>query len=254
LNPSYLPWQLAALFATGVFAGFVDSIAGGGGLIALPVLMSFGGDPRHVLGTNKLQASFGSASAAWHYSRAGHGSFGDCRRAFILTVIGAAIGTWTVLRMDPSFLRKAIPVLLTAVAIYVLFKPAMGQHDKPATMPKLAFDLIFGFGLGFYDGFFGPGVGTFWTMAFVLFRGINLLKATGSTKIVNLGSNLTSLAFFAARGEVFYSGGLCMGIGQLLGARIGSKLVVRRGTGFIRPAFVLIVLGITARLFYQAFH
>ena len=111
-SKTYPAWQLGLLFATGIFAGFVDSIAGGGGLITLPVLLSFGGDPRHVLGANKLQATCGSASAAWHYSQAKTVPWRDCVRGFLITIVGAAIGTWTVLRLDPSFLKRTIPILV----------------------------------------------------------------------------------------------------------------------------------------------
>jgi uncharacterized protein len=247
-NKSYPGWQLGLLFATGIFAGFVDSIAGGGGLITLPVLLSFGGDPRHVLGANKLQATCGSASAAWHYSQAKTVPWRDCVRGFLITIIGAAIGTWTVLRLDPSFLKRAIPVLLIVVAIGVLLRPELGRLDVPPRVRRHWFDLIFGLGLGFYDGFFGPGVGTFWTMAFVMALGFNLTKATGYTKVMNLASNLTSLTFFAASGEVYYAAGISMGMGQFLGARIGSRLVIKRGTKFIRPVFIVIVLAVTVRL------
>ena len=244
----YPAWQLGLLFATGIFAGFVDSIAGGGGLITLPVLLSFGGDPRHVLGANKLQATCGSASAAWHYSQAKTVPWRDCVRGFLITIIGAATGTWAVLRLDPSFLKRAIPILLIVVAVGILLRPELGQADAPPRVRRHWFDLIFGLGLGFYDGFFGPGVGTFWTMAFVMALGFNLTKATGYTKVMNLASNLTSLAFFVASGEIYYAAGISMGVGQLLGARIGSRLVIKKGTKFIRPVFIVIVLAVTARL------
>ena len=116
-------WQLPLLFATGLVAGFVDSIAGGGGLIALPVLLSCGLDPRHALGTSKLQSTFGSGSAAWHYAQAGTVDLKDCTRGFVLSIVGAALGALAVQRLDPSFLRRTIPILLIAVALYVLASP-----------------------------------------------------------------------------------------------------------------------------------
>src|SRR5258706_7863925 len=111
-------WQLPLLFLVGLAAGFVDSIAGGGGLIALPALLSCGLDPQTALGTSKLQSTFGSASAAWHYAQAKTVPLNDCARAFLLTLLGAALGTLVVQRVDPSFLKRAIPILLGAVAIY----------------------------------------------------------------------------------------------------------------------------------------
>src|SRR3954470_20766831 len=161
-------WQLPLLFLVGFAAGFVDSIAGGGGLIALPALLSCGLDPQTALGTSKLQATFGSGSAAWHYARAGTVSLRDCARGFLLTLIGAALGTLVVQRLDPSFLKRCIPILLAVVAIYTLLKPRLGEEDVHPRMNRAWFDVSFGLVFGFYDGFFGPGVGTFWTMAFML--------------------------------------------------------------------------------------
>src|SRR5690242_21810788 len=123
-------WQLPLLFAAGLAAGFVDSIAGGGGLITLPVLLSLGLKPQEALGTNKLQATFGSGSAAAHYAAAKTVSLTECARGFIYTTIGAAFGAVAVQRIDPAFLRRAIPVLLLVVAVYVLCKPTLGTKDQ----------------------------------------------------------------------------------------------------------------------------
>jgi uncharacterized membrane protein YfcA len=246
-------WQWPLFFATGIAAGFVDSIAGGGGLITLPVLLSFGFDPRLALGTNKLQATFGSGSAAWHYARAGTVNWRDCGRGFVLTFLGSALGTLAVQQLDPSVLRRAIPVLLAVVAIYSLLRPQLGEKDVHPRMTRPAFDLTFGLLLGFYDGFFGPGTGTFWAMAFVLVLGFNLTRATGYTKVMNLGSNLASLLFFLCAGHVLLIAGLVMGLGQLVGAKLGSRMVIKHGTRFIRPVFITMVLAITAKLLYDAY-
>jgi uncharacterized membrane protein YfcA len=244
-------WQLLLLFATGWVAGFVDSIAGGGGLISLPVLLNLGLDPQSALGTNKLQATFGSASASWHYARAQTIPWRDCARGFVLTLIGAALGSWAVQQLDPSLLRRIIPMLLIAVAFYTLLKPRLGETDLLPRMPRLWFDLIFGLSLGFYDGFFGPGTGTFWTMAFVLGLGLNLSRATGYAKIMNFASNLSSLIFFLLSGKVLFTIGLIMGVGQLVGARMGARMVIRNGTKLIRPVFITMVLAITGKLLYD---
>jgi uncharacterized protein len=246
-------WQLALLFLVGLMAGFVDSIAGGGALITLPVLLNFGLDPRHALGTNKLQATFGSASAAWHYAQAGTVPLKDCRRGFLLSLTGAALGTLAVQQVDPSFLRRAIPVLLLAVALYTLLKPKLGAEDLRPRMARGAFDLIFGLLIGFYDGFFGPGTGTFWAMAFMLGLGFNMTRATGYSKVMNFASNVSSLAFFLAGGYVAFAAGLTMGVGQVLGAKIGARMVITRGTKFIRPVFISVVLALTFRLLYDAY-
>jgi uncharacterized membrane protein YfcA len=246
-------WQLPLLFGTGLVAGFVDSIAGGGGLITLPVLLNFGLDPKVALGTSKLQATCGSGSAAFHFAHAGTVDLKDCVRGFVITFIAAALGTLAVQQLNPSFLKRFIPVLLVAVAVYSLLKPQLGEKDIHPRMSRLPFDVVFGVLLGFYDGFFGPGTGTFWAMAFMLGLGFNLTKATGYTKVMNFASNIGSLIFFLLAGQVIFSAGIAMGIGQLLGARIGSRMVVKRGAKFIRPIFIAMVLAITAKLLYDAY-
>src|SRR5256885_3579531 len=154
-------WVYPALFLTGTCAGFVDSIAGGGGLITVPVLLSLGLSPPDVLGTNKLQSSFGSASATFHYSRAGLISWRDCRDGIIATGIGSVAGSFVVQRIDAQYLRQAIPVLLIAIALYLLLRPKVGAAESRPQMAALPFNIGVGLALGFYDGFFGPGTGTF---------------------------------------------------------------------------------------------
>jgi uncharacterized protein len=246
-------WQFPLLFGTGLAAGFVDSIAGGGGLITVPVLMNLGLSPQTALGTNKLQASFGSGSAAWHYAQAGTVQLRDCARGFGLSLLGGALGTLAVRQLDPSFLRRLIPMLLLAVAIYTLLKPELGATDAHPKMAHRRFDLLFGLLIGFYDGFFGPGTGTFWTMACMLFLGFNMTRATGYTKVMNFASNLSSLVVFLAGGHVLFAAGLTMGFGQMLGARIGSRMVIARGTRFIRPIFIAVVVALTLKLLWNAF-
>jgi uncharacterized membrane protein YfcA len=247
------PWHLPLLFGTGFVAGFVDSIAGGGGLITLPVLMNLGIDPKLALGTNKLQATFGSGSAAWHYARAGTVSLSDCKPGFAFTFLGAALGTWLVQRLPRDFLMHAIPVLLIVVAVYFLLKPNLGDVSASPRLSRTGFAVSFGLLLGFYDGFFGPGTGTFWAMAFVLGLGFNLVKATGHTKVMNFSSNLSSLLFFLLGGNVLFVSGLTMGLGQLLGARLGARMVVAKGVKFIRPVFISMVLAITTKLLYDIY-
>jgi uncharacterized membrane protein YfcA len=246
------PWQWPLLFLTGMAAGFVDAIAGGGGLITLPVILSFGGDPQQALGTNKLQATFGSGSAAWHYGRAGAVNLRESVRGCLLTFLGAALGTLGVQQVGTQVLRIVIPLLLLAVAGYTLLCPRLGHQDRHPRMTRARFDFNFGLLLGFYDGCFGPGTGTFWTMAFVLALGFNLTRATAHTKAMNFASNLCSLLLFAAIGKVDYAAGAAMGVGQWLGARIGSKMVLARGTRFIRPVFITVVLALIVKLLYDA--
>jgi uncharacterized membrane protein YfcA len=247
-------WIYPALFATGLAAGFVDSIAGGGGLLTLPVLLGVGLRGREALAINKLQAVFGSASAAWNYSRLGTVSFNQCKTGIVFTVLGAATGTLLVQRLNQEFLRRALPALLLVIALVVLLKPALGEKDIHPRLGWRTFYVAAGLTLGFYDGFFGPGTGTFWTMAFMLGLGFNLTKATGYTKVMNFASNATSLVLFLSAARTNFGFGIIMGIGQLIGARIGSGMVVTRGTKFIRPIFITMVILLAVKLTYTAWH
>jgi uncharacterized membrane protein YfcA len=253
LFTSSLPlWAFPVLFITGLIAGFVDAIAGGGGLITIPVLFSFNLSPAFALGTNKLQASFGSGSAAWHYARAGIVSPRECWLGALFTVIGAAAGTWFLQTRDPETLKRLIPILLLGIAAYMIFKPQLGDKDVHPRMSANWFYPLAGLSLGFYDGFLGPGTGSFWAMAFMLGLGFNLTKATGFTKVMNFASNLTSLAVFARAGQMDCPAGLIMGAGQLLGAKFGAGMVVTRGARFIRPIFLAMVFALILKLLYGA--
>lgn len=249
-------WLYPLLFLTGLAAGFVDSIAGGGGLITIPVLLNIGLPPQEALGTNKLQATFGSGSAAWHYGRAGLIDFHACLGGVIFTAIGAAFGTWLISQMaederGQNLLRQIIPWLLVAIAGYMLVQPQIGERDLHPRMGSGIFHFAFGILIGFYDGFFGPGTGTFWALAYMLGLGFNLTRATAHTKVMNFTSNVVSLGVFLVAGHVHYLAGLCMGAGQLLGARLGSRVVIRKGAKLIRPIFIAVALAITARLLWQ---
>jgi uncharacterized protein len=255
MPPMLLPaWIFPVMLGTGLVAGFVDSIAGGGGLITLPVLLSLGLPPGLALGTNKLQATFGSGSAAWHFAQSNVVSLRGCREGVLFTSVGAAAGALVVQRLDPSFLKAFIPVVLIVLVAYLLLRPELGEKDIHPRMAAGSFYALSGLTLGFYDGFLGPGTGSFWCMAFMLGLGFNLMKATGYTKVMNFASNLVSLVLFATLGHVAYVAGLTMGIGQVIGARIGSRMVVAHGAKFIRPIFILVVLTITLKLLVDAHH
>jgi uncharacterized membrane protein YfcA len=244
---------LPLLFITGLIAGLVDAIAGGGGLITIPVLLGAGLSPQMALGTNKLQASFGSGSAMLTFIRAGTVKLNECRAGSAFTALGAGCGTFVVQLLDPGFLRLIIPWLLVAIVLYTLLTPRLGQQDVHPRMGARVFFFCAGLTLGFYDGFFGPGTGSFWVMALMLGLGFNMTKATGYTKVMNFTSNFASLVFFTIGGSVLWREGLVMGVGQFIGARIGARLVVSKGTRFIRPVFITMVLLITTKLIWQNF-
>jgi uncharacterized membrane protein YfcA len=246
-----LPTLLSILFLTGLAAGLVDSIAGGGGLITIPVLLGIGLPPQVALGTNKLQASFGSGSAMLSFIRSRTVQLEDCGEGIVFTALGAGLGSYAIQLLDPAFLRLMIPWLLIAIAVYTLLTPRLGLVDIHPRMKAGPFFFVAGLTLGFYDGFFGPGTGSFWVVALMLGLGFNMTKATGYTKVMNFTSNVTSLLLFMAGGYVLWREGLVMGAGQFIGARIGSRMVIRRGTRFIRPVFITMVVLITAKLIWQ---
>jgi len=244
---------LPFLFLTGLVAGTVDAIAGGGGLISLPVLLGVGIPPHLALGTNKLQSSFGTLMAAHSYYRQGLIDKTKVMFGLIFTFIGAIIGAITIQVLHGEVLKKIIPILLLLILIYTLFSPRFGQIDRTPKISEKSFFVIFGLLLGFYDGFLGPGTGSFWVFAFMFFIGFNLVKATAYTKVFNLNTNLTALACFAIGHNIDYRIGLCMAAGQLIGGRLGAHFAVRKGAALIRPIFISVVVVTMTTLFYKSY-
>ena len=238
------------LFFTGLLAGFVDSIAGGGGLIALPVLLSLGMPPQLALGTNKLQGSFGTLSAAATFIRKGTVKLNENIHGIAFTLMGAILGAWSIQQIQAGFIQHIIPVMLLFVFFYTLFSKELGTHPGRPKMTKNLFFTLFGLGLGFYDGFFGPGTGSFWTGGLLIVMGMDMTKAIGTTRIMNFTSNIVALSLFIICGNVHYSAGLCMAAGQVIGARAGSGLAIKKGTSFIRPIFLTMVFLTIVRLIY----
>ncbi len=245
-------WQMGLLFVTGLVAGFVDSIAGGGGLLTVPVLLTVCPNPLVALGTNKLQATFGSTSATFHFARAGALSPRECWRACLLAFLGSLVGTLLVQQFDSHLLKQVIPLLLFSVAIFVWCQPRLGEKDIHPRISRIKFDFICAFGIGVYDGFLGPGTGTFLALAFMLGLGFNLTKATANTKALNWASNVASLIVFLIAQKVWFAAGITMGCGQWIGARLGSRMVIRRGAKFIRPIFLTMVALITFKMIFDA--
>ena len=244
---------LLLLGTAGLLAGFVDSIAGGGGIISLPALLAAGLPPHLALGTNKLQGTFGSMTAALNYARKGLVDLREVPVGVLFTALGALAGTLTVQVLAAGFLRHVILFLLAGVFLYTLFSPNLGRLDRRPVFTAVLFFGCAGLLLGFYDGFFGPGTGSFWTISLVTLLGLNLKKATAHTKIFNFTSNLVALAAFFAGGHVILSAGLLMGMGQMLGAFLGSRLVIQRGTGFVRVFFLVVVAATILKLAYSTY-
>jgi len=236
------------LFLAGGLAGFVDSIAGGGGIITLPALLAAGIPPHQALATNKLQSSFGSFTAVANYTRLGMVKPLALIEGVIFTLIGAGLGAWTVQQFPADFLERLIVVMLIVIFLYTALSPKLGFEPTAHKMSPRLFYALAGLAIGFYDGFFGPGTGSFWTMALVVLLGLDLKHATAQTKLFNFTSNIVSLAVFAYAGLMLWSVGVVMGAGQITGAFLGSTLVHRRDVGFIRVFFLIVVAATIVRL------
>ncbi|UZD15037.1 TSUP family transporter [Gallibacterium anatis] len=241
----------AILFLLAGIAGFIDAIAGGGGLITIPALLAAGLPPAAALATNKLQASGGSFSASLYFVREKAVDLRTVWKMIIGTFSGAMIGTIAVQLIDASVIKSLLPILVLVVGLYFLFSPKLGEKDCHQRLSFTAFALAAAFPIGFYDGFFGPGTGSFLCVAFVTLLGFNLAKATAHAKILNFTSNFTSLIFFILGGEVYWTLGFVMMIGGFLGARLGAKMVLTKGQKLIRPMVVIMAFIMTAKMMYD---
>jgi uncharacterized protein len=246
------PWTYVALTVVAAVAGFVDSIAGGGGLIVIPALLFAGVPPLYALGTNKLQSVFGTTVALRNYWRSGLVEWRPNRLTVILVFAGAVAGAIVVQSIRTKLLGLIVPLLLIVAALYILLSPRMTDEDAHHRVTSAGYAPI-GSVIGFYDGFFGPGAGTLYTTTLVALRGYGLTKATALTKLVNLTSALASLVLFALGGHLVWVLGLCMAAGAMIGGWIGSHSALRFGARLIRPLLVAISLSLTAKLLWGYF-
>lgn len=242
-----LELMLMLAFAGGV-AGMVDAIAGGGGLLSIPVLLWTGLTPLEALGTNKLQASFGSFTATLNYARHGLIQWRRLAPAVGMTFAGSAFGAVAVQNVSAEILERLVPVLLIVMAVYFLVSPKIDDEDRQHLMGHGLFGLTVGAGVGFYDGFFGPGTGSFFTLGFVMLLGYGLRRAIAGAKLLNFTSNLAALLFFIGGNQVIWTLGFAMGAGQLVGSLVGSHMAIRHGAGLIKPLLVSVCVAISAKL------
>ncbi|MCQ3829454.1 TSUP family transporter [Microbulbifer elongatus] len=229
---------LLILFAVAMLAGWVDTLAGGGGLLTVPALLLVGVPPVAALATNKSQAILGTFTATATLYSKGHLRERSLIFPIITAGIGAGVGAWLIQRVDTSWLNWVIPLLLLSVALYVWFTPNMGNSEREGKMSEKQWALTCVPAVGVYDGAFGPGTGTFFAASGVAFRGQTLLTATIRAKLFNLTTNVVSLALFAAGGKVIWTIGGAMMVGQMLGAFIGSHTMLAGGTRLIRPLVI----------------
>ncbi len=245
---------LIMLFFVACAAGFIDAIAGGGGLITLPALLAAGVPPAQALGTNKLQSSFGSFSSSFYFIRKGHVNLKEMLMPIICTFIGAAVGAELVQHIDASILTTLIPGLLIAISLYFLFAPQTRAPSSRQPMSMNVFAVIIGTSVGFYDGFFGPGTGSIFTVCFVLLGQFTLVEATARTKILNFTSNIAALIFFIIAGLPVWKIGLVMAVGQFLGGRLGATVVISKGTKWIRPLVIIMSMLMAMKLLWEQHH
>jgi len=264
--PALSPLAIAALTLVAFAAGLVDAIAGGGGLLTVPALLAAGLPPHLALGTNKGQSVFGSGAAMVSYWRSGLIDPARARTGFPLGLLGSACGAALVLAVPAANLKPIVLVLLAGAALFIgLRRPtgptptgaatsrgvatpaaAVTAPNREATRPVVAG--LIALVVGAYDGFFGPGTGTFLIVAFVALLGDGLARASASAKVVNFASNLAALALFAWRGVVIWPVALPMAAGQLCGGWIGAHLAVRRGDALVRRVAVLSALALAVKL------
>ena len=239
------------LFLVAVVAGFIDSIAGGAGLLTIPALLWVGLPPATSLATNKLQACGGSFFASFYFIRKGMVDVKKMKLAIACTFVGSALGSIAIQSIDPSILEVILPFLILAIGGYFLFSKQVSDEDKHQLLTPTLFAVTAAFGIGLYDGFFGPGTGSFFAMAFVSLAGFGLAKATAHAKVLNFATNIASLLFFALGGKVLWVLGGIMLVGQALGATLGSRLVLSKGVKIIKPLMVTMSIAMSLKLLYS---
>lgn len=247
--------HLALLLILAAFvAGFVDAIAGGGGLISVPMLLIAGATPIEALATNKLQGAFGAGTATVAFARAGHVRLKDQLGMAVASALAAAAGALVAKAMPADALRIIMPVILVAVAAFFALKPGLSDMDRVQRLSAPAFTFTFTAVplIAAYDGFFGPGTGSFFMLAFVMLAGFGMLKATAHTKLLNFASNIGSLAIFIPSGAMWWGVGIGMGLAQIAGAALGARMAMKIGARLIKPLIVTVSVAMALRLLWQA--
>ena len=235
-------------------AGLVDSIAGGGGLLSVPAYMAAGLPPHFVLGNNKFSSSFGTLFATLRYHRHGLIDVGVALLSAFFALGGSFLGTSAVLLLSSAFLRWLLVVLVPLVAVFTLANRSLGREDRSTDLPRRRKFLVAAPAallLGFYDGFFGPGMGMFLILFFTLALKYDLVTANANTKVVNLASNVAAVATFVAHGKVIYAIGIPAAVAGIAGNLVGSRMVIRRGGRVIRPVFLFTLLLLFAKVLYD---
>jgi uncharacterized protein len=239
------------LFLLALAAAVIDAMAGGGGLLTLPGLMAAGLDPLSAFATNKLQSVFGPASASFQFWRKGRVRFRDHILPAAACFVSSACGAACVSILDPGFLKSVIPFVLIGVAGVVIARPDLGEVEREARLSRRVGALTVIPAIAFYDGFFGPGAGSFYALAAVAFLGSGLAEATISAKIYNFMSNLGALLFFIFGGHVVWTYGAAMAGGTIIGGAIGARLILKHGARVIRPVLFAMSIAMSIKLLWR---
>lgn len=238
---------IALLTSVAFVAGFIDAMAGGGGLLTVPALLSAGLPPALAIGTNKLQSSTGTCSAFIAFARKGQIDFRRFVAPALGAVVGGAMGALTLQVLDPGFLAGVIPLLLVAMAGYFLLAPRMSEADRHGRLGPRGL-VPFALAIGFYDGFFGPGTGSFFTTVLVTLGGMGLVRAIAHAKFLNFLTNIGSLVAMVLGGKVLWALGLAMAVGSIAGNQLGAHAAMRfKGRG-VRVLLVVMSLALTVKL------
>ncbi|AKQ41294.1 membrane protein [Aurantiacibacter atlanticus] len=238
---------IALLMLAAFLAGAIDAIAGGGGLITIPALMAAGIPPVQALATNKLQATFGTGGAVLAYARKGHIDFRRFAIPTIAAFLGSALGAYILMRIDPAFLEGLLPLLLIGMAVYFALARKLSDEDRHSKAGPLSLIAV-ALGIGCYDGFFGPGTGSFLTAALVAMFGFGLLRAVAHTKLLNFASNLAGLMVLMAGGHVIWITGIAMALANIVGGQFGAHGAMKFGAGIARPLLIVVSLALTIKL------
>lgn len=249
--------ELIVVSLASLLAGFVDSIVGGGGLILVPALFATfpAAQPATLFGTNKGASVWGTAFATVQYSRRVNLPWRALGPAAAACFAASMAGAWLVTVVSPEYLRKSLPVVLALVLAYTLAKKQLGRLHRPRFegLRETWFASGIGVVIGFYDGFFGPGTGSFFVFLLVRVLGYDFLHASAGAKLLNTASNLAAILLFAYKGHVWWHFVLAMAIANVLGSLAGTHLALKHGTGFVRGVFIVVVSALILKTSYDAF-
>ncbi len=237
----------------GFFGAVVDAIVGGGGLITTPALLAVGLPIHLALGTNKFASTMGTFSSSYHYYKSGNVNMKLLKYLLPFSAIGSAIGVFSVLALNPDFLRVLVIVLVFIIGGYTLIKKDLGLVDRFSGInkKKIKKGTMLAFPLGFYDGFFGPGTGSFIIFGLISIFGFDFKKASANAKLMNLTSNVVAFLLFLTHGKIMFQVAIPMAICMAIGAKVGAHLAIKKGAGFIKPVFILVSFALVIKMIFD---